>query len=142
MIKHKKLDIYTEQYNQFILITEEVDRAVEESGIKNGMVFVVSGHTTTGIMVNEGLECLEDDIKGLLGRLAPEDGDYYHARFLHSYSAMAGNPTGHLKSMLAGFNCMFPVIDGKCGRRSAQDIYLCEFDGPQRRQITITVMGE
>lgn len=142
MVVHSSTVIQTEDYNAFVLITDKVEAAVAESGITEGMVFVISDHTTTGIMVNESLECLESDIAVLLGKLAPEDYPYSHARVLDSYGATAGNPTGHLKSLLTGYNCMFQVSGGKLARGSAQDVYLLEFDGPARRGIRFTVIGE
>ena len=134
--------IITREYNCLIKITDQVKHIVKESGIENGVVYVITAHTTTGITVNEGLECLESDIQVLLGKLVPEDGEYSHGRFLHSYGAMAGNPTGHLKSHLTGNNVVFPVEDGEIHLGSAQDIYLCEFDGPQDRTVMVTIIGD
>ncbi|HOA21774.1 MAG TPA: secondary thiamine-phosphate synthase enzyme YjbQ [Anaerolineaceae bacterium] len=142
MFYHKRNTVLTSQYNQFILITEEVGAAVEESGIRNGIVAVTSNHTTAGIMVNEALECLESDIDDALQRLIPEDHPYAHARILRDYGSTAGNPTGHLKSMLTGNHCLFPVVDGKVVKGDAQEIYFMEFDGPSQRSYTITVQGE
>lgn len=142
MIKRETFYIPTTEYNQFILITEKVEEIVRNSGIKEGMVFVITNHTTTGITVNEALECLEDDFGNFLSRLAPDDGDYNHARFLMSYGAMANNAPGHLKSLLCGNHCVFNVSNGEVSRRFAQEIYFCEFDGPQHRGVTVTVMGE
>ncbi len=142
MFYHKRNTVLTSQYNQFILITEEVSAAVEESGIRNGIVAVTSNHTTAGIMVNEALECLESDIDDALQRLIPEDHPYAHARILRDYGSTAGNPTGHLKSMLTGNHCLFPVVDGKVVKGDAQEIYFMEFDGPSQRSYTITVQGE
>ena len=142
MVKHAELEYMTEKYNQLLPIREDVRREVRRSGIRSGVVYVITQHTTTGIMINEKLECLEDDILRQLGRLFPEDGDYYHARFLRGYGAMAGNPTGHLKSMLSGNHCVLPILDGEivCGR--AQEIYLAEFDGPQERTVSLIILGE
>ncbi len=142
MFYHKRNTVLTSQYNQFILITEEVSAAVKESGIQNGIVAVTSNHTTAGIMVNEALECLESDIDEALRRLIPEDHPYAHARILRDYGSTAGNPTGHLKSMLTGNHCLFPVVDGKVVKGDAQEIYFMEFDGPSQRSYTITVQGE
>ncbi|MFQ7539155.1 MAG: secondary thiamine-phosphate synthase enzyme YjbQ [Clostridium sp.] len=98
-------------------------------------------HTTTGITVNN-LECLKDDILQRLGMLFPEDDAYYHARFLQSYGAMAGNPTGHLKAMVTGNHAVFPIVDGAIMLGKAQEIYLAEFDGPQIRDVMVTIQGE
>ncbi|MBP7032108.1 MAG: YjbQ family protein, partial [Anaerolineaceae bacterium] len=67
---------------------------------------------------------------------------YAHARILRDYGSTAGNPTGHLKSMLTGNHCLFPVVDGKVVKGDAQEIYFMEFDGPSQRSYTITVQGE
>jgi secondary thiamine-phosphate synthase enzyme len=132
----------TNKYNQMILITKEVEQAVRESGIKNGVVNVVSKHTTTGVLVNESLECLESDINEFLQRLVPEDHPYAHARMLKDYGSTAGNPTGHLKSLLTGNHCHMLIAGGEIVKGGAQEIYFCEFDGPAKRTILIQVMGE
>jgi secondary thiamine-phosphate synthase enzyme len=142
MFKHQTLTIYTKEYNQMIVITDHLRKAVAESGVQNGLAAVVTLHTTTGISVNEALECLESDIGDLLGRLAPEDHPYAHARILRSYGSTAGNPTGHLKAMLTGNHCLFPVVSGQLVMGEAQEIYFYEFDGPAKRTITFTVTGE
>ncbi|NLJ30954.1 MAG: YjbQ family protein [Clostridiales bacterium] len=142
MIKTSSFTILTDRYNQFVLITDRVVRAVEESGVQNGMVTVLSKHTTTGIAVNESLECLESDLAEFLSRLAPEEHPYAHARMLKDYGSTAGNPTGHLKSHITGNHCHFVVESGKLVKGGAQDVYFCEFDGPAQRTILIQVSGE
>jgi secondary thiamine-phosphate synthase enzyme len=142
MFISEKVVLFTEKYNQMIVITEQLRRAVAASGIRNGLAAVVTMHTTTGISVNEALECLESDIDAALKRIAPEDAPYAHARILPEYGSTAGNATGHIKSMVAGNHCLFPVIDGSLQMGDAQDVYFYEFDGPAKRTVVITVMGE
>lgn len=135
----KNLVIRTKTYQEMDVITPQVEQAVAESGIRNGLVTVLTKHTTTGITVNEALECLESDIQNALALFAPEDRPYSHARILRDYGSTAGNPTGHLKAMLTGNHCHFLVQDGKVVRGGAQDVYFCEFDGPAQRTILILV---
>ncbi|HRZ63988.1 MAG TPA: secondary thiamine-phosphate synthase enzyme YjbQ [Spirochaetia bacterium] len=142
MTKHASITLLTKRYNEFVLITERVEEALRESGIQEGLVAVISQHTTTGIAVNESLECLESDLGLFLERLVPEDLPYSHARILPSYGSTAGNPTGHLKSHITGNSALFPVVGGKMLRGSAQDIYLCEFDGPAQRTINLVITGD
>ena len=78
----------------------------------------------------------------MLERQAPLDAPYAHAHFLPTYGATSNNSQGHLKSVLTGNHCMFPVLDGKIVCGGAQDIYLVEFDGPQFRRVFVEVMGE
>lgn len=127
---------------QLIKITEEVKRTVEESGIKNGVVFIISAHTTTGITMNEGLPCVEKDLTDKLDKMVPSDDIYAHAHFLPSYGATGGNSPGHIKSMLVGNHCVLPVAEGKMILGHAQDIYFFEFDGIKNRKYYIEVMGE
>lgn len=142
MVIMKELEYFTSKYNEMIPIKQDVEKVIDESPVENGVVYVITQHTTTGIMVNENLECLEDDIMENLSTMFPEDGNYYHARFLRTYGAMAGNPTGHLKSMVSGNHCVMPVSGGRLVSGSAQEIYLAEFDGPQERTVSVIVMGE
>lgn len=131
--------IQTSEYNQFFDVTKEIEDIVEEKNLKNCMLTVISPHTTCGIFVNEGLECLEKDIEDFLNKLAPEDGKYYHARMLQSYGSTAGNPTGHLKSLICGNHAHFLVVDGKIKKGDAQRLYFCEFDGPSQRKYYIFI---
>lgn len=142
MVELMDLQISTTKYNELINITKEIEQCVDSSGIQRGVVFIITMHTTTGIAVNESLECLEYDLIKYLGDAVPEDGFYVHARMLHSYGTSAGNATGHLKSHLTGSSVVFPIESGKLVRGSAQDIYLCEFDGAQIRTLKVVLMGE
>lgn len=142
MVVLKKLQRLSKSPEEYINITEEVHRLVEGSGVKNGLAFVLTAHTTTGIMVNEALPCVEKDISEMLEKVVPVDAPYVHAHFLPDYGATGNNSQGHLKSMLMGNYCAFPVIDGKIVCGGAQEIYLVDFDGPQRRTVYVEIMGE
>ena len=137
----KTIRILTKQYVELDVITPQVEAIVAESGVKNGMVTVMTKHTTTGITVNEALECLESDIQVALSLFAPEDRPYSHARMLRDYGSTAGNPTGHLKALLTGNHCHFPIVDGEIVRGGAQEVYFCEYDGPASRNILVMVEG-
>lgn len=142
MFYMESISVLTEKYNEYKVITPQVRAIAAESGIKNGMITVITRHTTTGVTVNEALECLESDIDVFLGKLVPEDYPYSHARMLRDYGSTAGNPTGHLKSLLVGNHCHFPLVDGEIQAGGAQDVYFCEFDGPAHRTTQVVVEGE
>lgn len=125
-----------------IKLTDTVRSFVEESGVRNGLAAIITAHTTTGIMVNEGLECVETDIQETLERLIPKDAHYAHAHFLPSYGATGSNSPSHLKSMLSGNSSLFAVQDGSMITGDAQDLYFVEFDGPKTRKVHIQVIGE
>ena len=138
----KTIRILTKQYVELDVITPQVEQIVAESGVKNGMVTVMTKHTTTGVTVNEALECLESDIEVALSLFAPENRPYSHARMLRDYGSTAGNPTGHLKALLTGNHCHFLIQDGEIIRGGAQEVYFCEFDGPASRNILVMVEGQ
>lgn len=142
MIEIIPLHYMTDEYNQYLIITKDVEEAIQKSKIKNGMVTVETKHTTTGISVNEALECLESDIDVFLGKLVPEDAPYSHCHILRDYGSAGGNPTGHIKAMLTGNHCHFPLIDGKLVKGSAQDIWFCEYDGPSQRTVNVIIQGD
>lgn len=135
----KTIRVLTKRYNEFDVITPQVEEIVAQSGIQNGLVTVLTKHTTTGVTVNEALECLESDIETALSLFAPEDRPYSHARMLRDYGSTAGNPTGHLKALVTGNHCHFLLQDGQLVRGGAQDVYFCEFDGPAQRNILVIV---
>ena len=142
MVKLEIIERMSHKPEEYMLITEDVHRIVETSGVRDGLAAVITAHTTTGIIVNEALHCVERDMSGMLEKMAPLDADYAHAHFLPSYGATGNNSQGHLKSLVCGNSCMFPVIDGKIVCGGAQDIYLVDFDGPQKRKIYVEVIGE
>lgn len=142
LIKSYIREADSRQEFDMIKITDKVREAVEDSGIWNGMVFVISLHTTTSIMINESLPCVEKDIEMALERLVPADYPYAHTHMLPSHGTCSGNAPGHLKSMLCGNHCVLPVVEGKMAGGHAQDIYFTEFDGLKERKYTIQVIGE
>lgn len=127
---------------EMIKITEDVKKTVKQSAVRDGVVFIISAHTTAGITMNEGLPCVEKDLVDKLDKMVPYDDIYAHAHFLPSYGATGGNSPGHIKSMLVGNHCVLPVEDGNMVLGHAQDIYFAEFDGIKNRKYYIEVMGE
>ncbi|MBQ3322560.1 MAG: YjbQ family protein [Solobacterium sp.] len=142
MVKYTVNRVETTEVFQMVNITEEVHRFVEESGITNGIVYIISHHTTTAILVNEALPCVEKDIENLFEKLVPTHDPYVHTHMLPTYGTCSGNGPGHLKSVLGGYFGILPVIGGKVAGGAAQDIYFTEMDGLQIRRYTIMVMGE
>ena len=142
MVFYKDFVVSSDAFEKMIKITDELKKAVEESGIKNGQLLAETAHTTTGITVNEGLECLEHDMMQVMRKVVPVNNDYAHAHFLPTYGRTSANATGHLRGMLFGNHCHFIVKDGKLALGAAQDAYLVEMDGPQNRKVMISIIGE
>ena len=142
IIKSYVHQVMSRQEFEMIKITRQIFEDVADSGVQNGVVFVISLHTTTGIMINESLPCVEKDIEMAMERLVPADYPYVHTHMLPSYGTCSGNAPGHLKSMLSGNHCVLPITDGRLACGHAQDVYFVEFDGLKARKYTLQVMGE
>jgi len=97
--------------------------------------------TSSGIVVTEGLPCLEMDVLNHLETLAPDDGDYYHNRYLDIDGRLGFNAGSHLKSILGGINAFFPIEDGQIVKGGRQRIYFAEYDGPLARTYVVQVLG-
>ena len=147
IFKLERIEVQTQKDMEMIDITPEVERVIAASGVKNGLVLVMTTHTTSGLLVTEGIDCLERDVLAHLERLAPKEPPpgsygYWHNRFLDFDGRLGFNAGDHLKSILTGVNCLFPVEDGKLVRGSRQCVYFVEFDGPLARTVVVQVFGE
>lgn len=142
IIKIKRFSIITNQQTELINITQDVQDFVKSTSMANGVVFIISMHTTTGMIVNEGIPDLESDIASFYEKIVPEDLPYHHSRFLAFDGQMGINATSHIRSTLMGFEVFFPIEDGKIQKGQRQNIYFVELDGPQERTFIIQVLGE
>jgi secondary thiamine-phosphate synthase enzyme len=142
IIKTVMLTVQSRREQELVDITPEVERIVFETGVKEGMVNVLTMHTSSGIIVTEGLPCLEEDIVNHLSKLCPSEGDYLHRRYLDIDGRIGFNADAHLKSVLGGISCFFPISAGKIIRGGRQTIYFAEYDGPLSREVAVQVLGE
>lgn len=133
-VAHHDLRIETERKTETIDITARVADIVKNAGIGEGICVVTVAHTTAGIFVNENADPdVQGDVLATLARLVPDDGDYRHAE---------GNSPGHIKSILVGADITVAVRDGELALGRWQGIYVAEFDGPRRRHLTVTLVGD
>jgi len=126
----------TDEKREYINITSEVEKAVRESGIQEGMVLVSAMHITASVYVNDAESGLIQDIDEWLQKLAPEGPDYRH----HRTGEVNGD--AHLKNLLMHHQILMPVTKGKLDTGPWQQVYYAEFDGKRRKRVVIKVMGE
>ncbi|MGB9792903.1 MAG: secondary thiamine-phosphate synthase enzyme YjbQ [Thermacetogeniaceae bacterium] len=126
----------TERKKEFINITDLVNKAVEKSGIKEGMALVSAMHITSGVFVNDEEDGIKADLMEWAERLAPYRDDYKHHR------TGERNGDAHLKSILFHHQVMIPVTDGKLDLGPWQQVFYAEFDGQRRKRLLIKVFGE
>jgi len=132
---------------EMIDITSRIESVVAETGVTSGTVLVTTAHTSSALLVTEGIECLERDVLAHLERLAPKvppDGTYgyWHNRYLDFDGRLGFNAGDHLKSILGGTQCFFPIEGSKVVRGGRQRVYFVEFDGPLARTVLVQVIGE
>ena len=142
IIKLERIKLQTRKSEEAINITPQVEDVVAKSGVQNGVVNVMTSHTSAGLLVTEGIPCLEEDILTHFSRLFPEEADYHHRRYLDFDGRMGFNADAHLKSILGGISCMFPIENSKIVKGSRQTIYFMEYDGPLERTYFVQVLGE
>jgi secondary thiamine-phosphate synthase enzyme len=129
----KLISISTDRREGLYDITENVKEAVSASGVKIGYVNVYVQGATAGIMIQENWDnSVQEDVVDLLRRLIP--------RGVWRHDIQDGNADAHLKSGIVGPSETIPIIDGKLGLSTWQNIFLCEFDGPRDiRNIVVTI---
>lgn len=127
------LDVPTSARSQMVDITGKVREAVRQSGVNGGTCIVYVPHTTAGVTVNESADpAVAADILEQLAKLVPQ-GRYRHRE---------GNADSHIKAGLMGFSLTLIVRGGDLALGTWQGVFLCEFDGPRRRQVWIKVIPD
>lgn len=117
-------------------ITQEVAELVKSSKVITGIASIYARGSTCGIMIQENWdESVQNDVICLLNKLIPH-GVWEHDR-------QDNNGDSHLKSGIVGVSQTIPVIDGRPGLSTWQNIFFCEFDGPrERREVVVTIIED
>ncbi len=126
----------TRKHREYINITDEVEKALADSKIQEGMALVSAMHITAGVYVNDAEDGLIADIDEWLEKLAPFRQDYRHHRTGET------NGDSHLKNLLIGHEVIVPVTKGKLDFGPWQQIYYAEFDGQRRKRVLVKILGE
>ncbi len=130
----KSFQIATDKHNGLYDITRQVEGIVASSGIQSGLVNVYVQGATAGIMIQENWdESVQNDVVTLFRKLIPS-GVWEH-------DMQDNNGDAHLKAGIVGPGETIPVINGKMGLSTWQNIFLCEFDGPRsKRNVVVTLL--
>lgn len=129
------LTFNTKERRELIKITDEVNRIVKSSGIREGLCLVSSMHLTASVIVQDDEEGLHKDIWEWLGRLAPYRENYLHHR------TGEDNADAHLKNLLTHLQVVLPVTDGRLDLGPWQEIFYAEFDGQRKKRVVVKVIG-
>jgi secondary thiamine-phosphate synthase enzyme len=129
------IEMNTRKRYEMVHITDEVQRAVRDSGVDDGLCFVSPMHITAAIYVNDNESGLIHDIGEWLEKLAPARPDYRH------HQTGEDNADAHLKALLLHHETTLPVTGGKLDLGTWQRIFYAEFDGQRAKRIIIKVLG-
>jgi len=132
----KYLKIHTKKRIEFVNITNEVENAVKESGVKEGIVLVNPMHITASVFINDNESGLLHDFEKWLEKLAPKEFDYKH------HQTGEDNGFSHLWRTIMGRETTVAITNSKLDFGPWESIFYGEFDGCRDKRILIKVLGE
>ena len=123
---------------EFVNITREVDEAVRESGVKEGLCLVNAMHITASVFINDDESGLHHDYEKWLEKLAPHEpiGQYQHNR------TGEDNGDAHLKRQVMGREVVVAITNGSLDFGPWEQIFYGEFDGRRRKRVLVKIIGE
>jgi len=128
----QEFSVRTRSRTEFVDITGQVSKIVQESKVSSGLAIVFVPHTTAAVTVNENADpSVQHDILADLNRLIPFAGPYQHTE---------GNSAAHIKSSLVGPSETLIIEEGRLKLGTWQGVYFCEFDGPRTRKVWVKII--
>ena len=125
----KEFSIRTNQRVEFVKLTGQVQKLLDESGVQQGICHVYVPHTTAGITINEGADPdVVRDMTMELNKIVPFEDGYRHAE---------GNTAAHIKASMMGSSVSVIIENGKLVLGTWQAIFFCEFDGARTRRVLV-----
>ncbi len=123
---------------ELVHITGEVEKAVTDSGIKEGLCLVNAMHITASVFINDNESGLHQDYERWLEKLAPHEpvSQYQHNR------TGEDNGDAHLKRQIMGREVTVAVTDGKLDLGTWERIFYGEFDGRRKKRVLVKIIGE
>jgi secondary thiamine-phosphate synthase enzyme len=145
-VNMRRLAFTTNEPIQLLDVTQDVVDAVRSTGVHDGIVTIVSRHTTMAVRIQEAEPLLMQDLLTFLQRLAPSNAHYQHNDFRirthHMHDDESPNGHSHCLQFLLGTSETIPVVDGELALGEWQRIFLVELDGPRpKREVLIQTVG-
>ena len=140
MKSHRKvIEVNIPQRMAFLNITDQVQDALKDSGIKDGLALINAMHITASVFINDDEPGLHEDYARWLEELAPFDPSpqrYHHNRTGEE------NGDAHHKRQIMGREVVVAVTNGKLDFGPWEQIFYGEFDGRRKKRILIKIIGE
>jgi secondary thiamine-phosphate synthase enzyme len=135
---HKELWMQVPARMDFVNITSDVEHALKESGIQEGLCLVNAMHITASVFINDDESGLQQDYKRWLEELAPHEPI---SRYRHNLSG-EDNGDAHHKRQIMGREVVVAVTKGKLHFGPWEQIFYGEFDGMRKKRVLIKIIGE
>ncbi|NLJ99978.1 MAG: YjbQ family protein [Clostridia bacterium] len=133
----KELFFHTKTRRAYINITPQVEEALVESGIREGLCLVNAMHITASVFINDDESGLHRDFERWLEKLAPEKPyDQY------DHNTFEDNADAHLKRSVMGREVVVAVTEGKLDFGTWEQIFYGEFDGKREKRVLVKIIGE
>jgi secondary thiamine-phosphate synthase enzyme len=133
----KELWFKTDRRRQLINITPDVQKCLEESGVKEGMALVNAMHITASVFINDDESGLHHDYEVWLEKLAPEKP---YSQYKHN--GYEDNADAHLKRTVMGREVVVAITDGRLDFGPWEQIFYGEFDGKRNKRVLVKIIGE
>ena len=135
---HKELWLQIPARMDFVNITSDVERALQESGIQEGLCLVNAMHITASVFINDDEAGLHQDYKRWLEELAPHEP---LSRYQHNRTG-EDNGDAHHKRQIMGREVVVAVTKGRLHFGTWEQIFYGEFDGRRRKRVLVKIIGE
>ncbi|MEM4271778.1 MAG: secondary thiamine-phosphate synthase enzyme YjbQ [Candidatus Pacearchaeota archaeon] len=130
------LIMHTKKQKEFVNITDEVEKIVAKSGVKEGLCLVNAMHITASVFINDEEPGLKQDFMNWLEKLAPENPNYLH------HHTGESNADAHLKRTIMGREVVIAISNGRLDFGPWEQVFYGEFDGQRDKRVLVKVIGE
>ena len=122
---------------EFVNITDEIEKLVKKSGIKEGICLVNAMHITSSVFINDEEDGLKSDFKEWLEKLVP----YSPEKYKHNLTG-EDNAHSHLKRTIMGREVVVAITNGELDFGPWEQIFYGEFDGQRKKRVLVKIIGE
>jgi secondary thiamine-phosphate synthase enzyme len=144
-LKHhtEYLTFHTKKRQEILDITEQVEAALRNSGIREGMALVAAMHITASVFINDREPGLWQDILDWLeGHIAPWDRHPARGDDYRHHATGEDNGAAHLRNLTIGHEVVIPVTAGRLDFGPWQRVFYGEWDGRRPKRVVIKILGE
>jgi len=133
----QELHFCTEKRRDYLNINRQVEEAIQNSGVKEGLCLVNAMHITASVFINDDERGLHSDFEHWLEKLAPEKP---HNQYHHN--GYEDNADAHLKRQVMGREVVVAITAGKLDFGPWEQIFYGEFDGMRDKRVLIKIIGD